>query len=135
MSNKKSQYQIEFGERLKKLRRQKNLSQQEVADKLGMHFTNVSRYERGLAGPSSETLKKLAEILSVSSGYLVEGALEDGVQAHFEDRELLLQFQQVQELPEEDKTTVKKLLSAFLFQRKVQSLSGGYSISKEKGPG
>ena len=97
----------------------------EVADQLGMHFTNISRYERGLAGPSSETLKKLAEILSVSSGYLIEGTLEDGVQAHFEDRELLLQFQQVQELPEEDKATVKKLLNAFLFQKKVQNLSAG----------
>lgn len=125
MTEEKSQYLVEFGERLKKLRRQKNLSQQEVADQLGMHFTNISRYERGLAGPSSETLKKLAEILSVSSGYLIEGTLEDGVQAHFEDRELLLQFQQVQELPEEDKATVKKLLNAFLFQRKVQNLSAG----------
>ena len=125
MTEEKSQYLVEFGERLKKLRRQKNLSQQEVADQLGMHFTNISRYERGLAGPSSETLKKLAEILSVSSGYLIEGTLEDGVQAHFEDRELLLQFQQVQELPEEDKATVKKLLNAFLFQKKVQNLSAG----------
>jgi transcriptional regulator with XRE-family HTH domain len=125
MTEEKSQYQIEFGERFKKLRRQKGLSQQEVADQLGMHFTNISRYERGLASPSSETLKKLAEILSVSSGYLIEGALEDGAQAHFEDRELLLQFQQVQNLPEEDKATVKKLLDAFLFQRKVQGLSAG----------
>ena len=123
MPNDKSQYQIEFGERLKKLRRQKSLSQQQVADKLGMHFTNISRYERGLASTNTETLRKLAEILSVSSGYLIEGALEDGVQAHFEDRELLLQFQQVQNLPEEDKATIKKLLDAFLFQRKVQSLS------------
>ena len=125
MTEEKSQYQIEYGERLKNLRRQKNLSQQEIADKIGMHFTNISRYERGLASPSSETLKKLAELLSVSSGYLIEGTLEDGVQAHFEDRELLLQFQQVQELPEEDKATVKKLLDAFLFQKKVQNLSAG----------
>jgi|JYMV01.1.fsa_nt_gi transcriptional regulator with XRE-family HTH domain len=125
MADEKSHYQSEFGDRLKKLRRQKNLSQQEVADKIGMHFTNISRYERGLARPNSETLKKLAEILSVSSGYLIEGTLEDGVQAHFEDRELLLQFQQVQELPDEDKATVKKLLDAFLFQKKVQNLSAG----------
>lgn len=125
MADEKSHYQSEFGDRLKELRRQKNLSQQEVADKIGMHFTNISRYERGLARPNSETLKKLAEILSVSSGYLIEGTLEDGVQAHFEDRELLLQFQQVQELPEEDKATVKKLLDAFLFQKKVQNLSAG----------
>ena len=92
---------------------------------MGMHFTNISRYERGLAKPNSETLRKLAEILSVSSGYLIEGSLEDGAQAHFEDRELLLQFQKIQKLPEEDKVTVKKLLDAFIFQRHIQGMVSG----------
>lgn len=129
VNEEKSQFQSEFGQRLKALRREKNLSQQEVADLIGMHFTNISRYERGLARPNSETLKKLAEILSVSSGYLIEGALEDGVQARFEDRDLLLQFQEVQTLPEEDKITIKKLLAAFLFARKVQGLSSANDLA------
>lgn len=125
MNKHETQLQNEFGQRLKDLRRQKNLSQQQVADLMGMHFTNISRYERGLAKPNSTTLRKLAEILAVSSGYLIEGSIEDGARARFEDHELLLQFQKVQSLPEEDKITVKRLLDAFIFQRNVQGMVSG----------
>ncbi|MFA5504362.1 MAG: hypothetical protein WC314_09995 [Vulcanimicrobiota bacterium] len=48
----------------------------------------------------------------------------DGARARFEDRELLRQFQTIQTFGEEDKLVVKKLLDAFIFQRKVQGLSG-----------
>ena len=123
MSKDKTQFQSEFGQRIKELRRQKDLSQHQVADMLGMHFTNIIRYERGLARPNSETLKKLADIFSVPSGYLIDGDLDQQAQAQFDDKELLLHFQQIQALPEEDKATIKKLIEAFIFARKVQSLS------------
>jgi transcriptional regulator with XRE-family HTH domain len=115
----------EFGERLKKLRKQKNLSQQEIGEMTGMHFTNISRYERGLAMPNSGTLKKLSEALEVSGDYLIHGEVEDGARARFEDRELLRQFQTIQKFTDEDKLVVKKLLDAFIFQRQVQGLAGG----------
>lgn len=107
------------------MRKQKSLSQQEVGELTGMHFTNISRYERGLAMPNAETLRKLSEALGVSGDYLMDGNLEDGAKARFEDRELLHQFQQIQKFPTEDKITIKKLLDAFIFQRNVQGLSSG----------
>lgn len=41
----------------------------------------------------------------------------------FEDRELLRQLQEVEHLPGEDKTVVKKLLNAFLTKKHLQSFA------------
>ena len=88
-----------------------------------MHYTHIGRFERGISRPSGDTLKRLADALGISSDYLLEGSTEDAAKAKFEDRELLRQFQEVEQLPEEDKTVVKKLLDAFLTIKHLQSLA------------
>lgn len=112
-----------FAERLRELRRQKDLSQSDLGERVGLHFTHISRYERGLSRPTADTLKRLADALGVSGDYLLEGATDEAAKARFEDRELLRRFQEVQELPERDKEIVKELLDAFLTRRQIQSLA------------
>jgi len=51
------------------------------------------------------------------------GSTEAATRARFEDRELLRQFQEVERLPDEDKTVVKKLLDAFLTKKQIQRLA------------
>jgi len=112
-----------FADRLRALRRQKNLSQSDLGKLVDLHFTHVSRYERGLSRPTADTLKRLADALGVSGDYLLEGATDEAAKARFEDRELLRRFQEVQELPDRDKEIVKELLDAFLTKRQVQQLA------------
>jgi len=113
-----------FAKRLRELRKQKKLSQAELAKIVGVHHTHIGRYERGVsARPAADTLKKLADILGVTTDYLIEGATEEVAKAKIEDRELLRQFQEVEELPEEDKYVIKKLLDAFLTKKKIQALA------------
>jgi transcriptional regulator with XRE-family HTH domain len=112
-----------FADRLRALRRQKNLSQTELGDLVGLHFTHISRYERGLSRPSADTLKRLADALGVSGDYLLEGSTEEAAKARFEDRDLLRRFQEVQDLPDRDKEIVKELLDAFLTKRQLQQLA------------
>lgn len=112
-----------FAERLKALRKQKNLSQTELGQLAGLHYTHIGRFERGASRPGGDTLKRLADALGVTSDYLLEGATDDAAKAKFEDRELLQQFQEVERLPDEDKTVVKKLLDAFLTKKHLQMLA------------
>ena len=112
-----------FAERLGSLRKQKNLSQTELGKLTGLHYTHIDRFERRAARPSGDTLKRLADALDVSSDYLLEGSAEKAAKANFEDLELLRQLQEVERLPEEDKTVVKKLLDAFLTRKRLQSLA------------
>jgi transcriptional regulator with XRE-family HTH domain len=112
-----------FAERLRTLRKQKNLSQTELGQLAGLHYTHIGRFERGASRPSGDTLKRLADALGVSSDYLLEGASDEAAKARFEDRELLRQFQEVERLPEEDKLVIKKLLDAFLTKKQLQALA------------
>ena len=112
-----------FPQRLRKLRRQKNLSQTKLGELTDLHYTHIGRYERGLSRPSSNTLRKLAEVLGVTTDYLIEGDTDEVAKAKLEDRELLYQFQEIEKLPDDDKAVVKKFLDAFLTKKKVQDLA------------
>jgi len=91
------------------LRKQKNLSQTALGKIVGVHYSHIGRYERGISRPAADTLKKLADALGVSGDYLIEGTTTDAATAKFEDRELLLQFQEVERLQNEDKRVIKKV--------------------------
>jgi len=113
-----------FAERLRTLRKQKNLSQTELGNLAKIHYTHIGRFERGAAHPGSDTLRRLADALGISSDYLLDGATQDAAKAKFEDRELLKQFQEVERLPEEDKNVIKLLLDAFLTKKHLKALVG-----------
>ncbi|AXR62010.1 MULTISPECIES: helix-turn-helix domain-containing protein [Leptospira] len=113
-----------FGERFRQLRLQKNLSQGEIGELVGLHYTNIGRYERGLSMPSAEAVNKLAEVLGVSSDYLLNGSKEEFAKAKFSDKDLLQMFQAVEQFPEEEKTLIKKIIDAFLTKKKLQELVG-----------
>ena len=112
-----------FPERLLSLRKQKNLSQTALGKIVGVHYSHIGRYERGISRPAADTLKKLADALGVSGDYLIEGTTTDAATAKFEDRELLLQFQEVERLQTEDKQVIKKLIEAFLTKKQIQELA------------
>ncbi len=112
----------DFSERLRTLRKQKKLSQTELGKLASLHYTHIGRFERGISRPGSDSLKRLADALDISSDYLLEGEVNDVAKAKFEDRELLRQFQEVEHLSDEDKTVIKTLLDAFLTKKHLQSL-------------
>ena len=60
-----------LNERLKYLRKHAELTQTDVADKLGLLQNSYSRYERGERLPDFETLQKLANFFDVSVDYLI----------------------------------------------------------------
>jgi len=112
-----------FAQRLKALRKQQNQSQTDLGQLAELHYTHIGRFERSTSRPSGDTLKRLADALSVTSDYLLDGATDEATKARFEDRELLRQFQEVEQLPDEDKNVVKKLLDAFLTKKHLQALA------------
>ncbi len=59
-----------FGERIKLLRKQKGLTQRQMADTFGITERNYQRYEVS-DSPSNDTLIKLAEFFGVTTDYLL----------------------------------------------------------------
>lgn len=62
---------VNMGEKLKYLRQTKNLTQKQVADRLGLAISAISSYESGSRYPSYEALIKLARMFHVSTDYLL----------------------------------------------------------------
>lgn len=62
---------VNMGEKLKTLWIQKNLTQKQVADRIGLAISAISSYESGVRYPSLETLIKFARIYHVSTDYLL----------------------------------------------------------------
>ena len=61
-----------FGEKFKAEREKRNLTQQEVADGLGLHRRMITRYEHGLSLPrTKDAYKKIADFFGVSVNYLL----------------------------------------------------------------
>jgi transcriptional regulator with XRE-family HTH domain len=61
-----------FGKRLRGLREERGWSQEEFADRAGLHRTYVSAVERGVRNPTLSVLERLAKALGVSMAELVE---------------------------------------------------------------
>ena len=63
-------------ENLKLLRTRKNLSQEELADRINVVRQTVSKWEKGLSVPDSEMLIRLADVFEVSVGELLGETLQ-----------------------------------------------------------
>ena len=73
-----------IGKKIVSLRKQKNMTQMELADRMGISFQAVSNWERGNSMPDISKLPELAEIFGVSldellgeKSSLVEAAVEN----------------------------------------------------------
>ncbi len=63
----------EFGEKLKRLRKERKITQRDLADRIGVDFTYISKMETGKLDnfPSLEIIKKISIILETNEEELI----------------------------------------------------------------
>ncbi len=113
---------MNFPVQLVQLRKQHGLSQQRLADAVGLHVNQVRRYEAGTAQPTLDTLVSLAKALRVNLDTLVFDEDERGP-----SDELRLQFEAVSQLPDEEKRVIKALLDGMLIKYQTKRMVSGLS--------
>jgi transcriptional regulator with XRE-family HTH domain len=64
---------IETGNRIKSLRIEKGLSQEEIGKKLNLDQGTISKMERGESEPTAKTLRMLREIFGVNTDWILTG--------------------------------------------------------------
>jgi transcriptional regulator with XRE-family HTH domain len=109
-------WKMEFPERLAQLRKERNLTQQQLADLAGTHVVQINRYEGGISQPTIDALKRLARALSVSADFLLFDEAERGP-----DEELKLQFEAVSAMSPDEKHIAKALLEALILKHQVSN--------------
>ena len=63
---------VQFGKRLKFLRKRLDLTQEQLAEPTGLTIESISNIERGLFGPKFDNLEKIAAAIDVEVQELFE---------------------------------------------------------------
>lgn len=111
---------MEFSQRLAALRKERALTQKALAEQVGVHVTQIQRYESGAIEPTLDVLRRLAVGLSVSADLLVFDKTERGP-----DDDLKLQFEAVSRMQPEDKQAIKVLLDGMIIKQRARHMFEG----------
>ena len=80
-----------IGRRIRSTRLERNLKQEELADKIDVSVAFMSRVERGKSQVNLKRLTQIAEVLNVSPGYLLTGSNVSSKDYLREDFRILLE--------------------------------------------
>lgn len=116
--SRKKEQRIDFPERIAALRRERGLTQQGLADMVGMGITQIKRYEAGASQPTLDVIRNLAKALRVTSDELLFGTTERGP-----DEDLRLQFEAVARFDAEEKKAVRSVLDGLILRHEARKLS------------
>ncbi len=118
LMKKKASVPLQFNERLAALRKERSLTQQALADMVGMHISQIRRYESGQSQPTLDVIRKLAVSLSVSADMLLFEKDERGP-----DEELKLQFEAVSRLDAEEKRVIRSVIESMILRHEARRWS------------
>lgn len=62
---------MNIGERIRKIRIEKGMTQKEIAEKCGINDANIRKYESGRQNPKIDTIEKIAKALDVEVSELL----------------------------------------------------------------
>jgi len=109
---------MSFSRRLSVIRKTKKLTQQEMANTIGIHVSQIKRYESGDTQPSLEVLRKIALALNISADMLLFDEDERGASQDFK-----MQFEALNQFSDDEKRIAKALLDSLILKHTANRLS------------
>ena len=94
--------QLKIGKFIAECRKQKQLTQLQLADKLGITDKAISKWERGIAMPDTSIMLELCDILCISVNELLNGEMINMENSNEKNEQLLLDM--AKELETKNKT-------------------------------
>lgn len=89
-----------IGENIRKIRKQKHLTQKELADKCNIIYQTIGKYERNLLNPKFETLEKIAKALGVDCSVLIGNYYDSTLDVDKLDKSIMLKHTFIQSIEE-----------------------------------
>lgn len=102
---------MSFSARIILLRRERNLTQQGLADAADIHVQQIKRYEAGTSQPSAEAIKKIAKTFAVTTDWLLFESAERGP-----SDDLRLQFEALSQFSPEEKLVARSVLEGLILK-------------------
>ena len=89
--------QLKIGRFIAECRKEKKLTQAQLAERLGITDKAISKWERGIAMPDSSIMLEVCEILGINVNELLSGERIDIAEQNKKNEELLLEFTRKEE--------------------------------------
>ncbi|TZE82596.1 helix-turn-helix domain-containing protein [Calorimonas adulescens] len=128
-----------FGDVLHRLRKEKHLTQRELADKLSISRSALSLYESNKREPDFATLKKIADFFNVSLDYLLDREvgntstndykIPDYISEVLKDPDITQAFKELKNMSEEEIKSLAVHLYAIKLMRTKEKESKGTNKS------
>ena len=115
---------MDFPERLAAIRRERGMTQQTLADHVGVHVVQIRRYEAGKSQPTLDVLRHMATTLAISADLLLFDKDERGP-----DEDLRLQFEAASRLSPEEKQVIRTVIEGIIVNHEVKRLASAPSAT------
>jgi transcriptional regulator with XRE-family HTH domain len=121
MSDNPIELTASFPERLRQLRRERDWSQGQLANRAEIDTQRISKYERGISSPPLEVLVRIARALDVSLDYLLTG--KSSKNEKLKNAKLIERIEELENLPLEYQETLVSVLDSFIKRHKFEELA------------
>ena len=111
-------FSMSFAQRLQTLRKERGLTQKALSEKIGVHTTQVQRYESGDTQPSLTALRKLALALNVTTDALVFDPSEREPADDWK-----LQFEAISQFTDKEKEVAKAVIDSLILRHTAERFS------------
>ena len=105
----------DFGNRMAQLRKERDLSRDELGEKIGTSGAIVGRYERNDMKPSIEIAARIAEALDVSLDFLM-GLSSELVK----DKKMITRLEDIKKLPEKEREKIFDYIDLIVRDLKIK---------------
>ncbi len=114
---------MKFNEKIKALRKNMNLSQQDLAAKLHIHVTHLSKMENGHLTPSIDIVQRMMKVFAVSADQLLNDNQNSVIE--IQNHELNEQLALISQLDEDEKNALVKIINSMLTKKRMKDLLDG----------
>jgi transcriptional regulator with XRE-family HTH domain len=100
-----------------------NMSQQDLADKVHIHVTHLSKMENGHLMPSIDIVQRLMKIFAVSADQLLNE--DENSVVDIQNHEINEQLAMINQLDEDEKNALIKIINSMLTKKRMKDLLDG----------
>ena len=111
---------MNLADNIKTIREAKNLKQIEVANHIGVDKSAYSKIEKGLRALTVDELQKMAELFNLTTDQIINYSGNIPKEVVIEDKSANEQMRLIQELDDDDKQTIFKLIDKMLTNKKFK---------------
>ena len=112
-----------FKDKIRALRKAADMNQQELANRLHIHVTHLSKMENGHLLPSIDIVQRLMRVFAVSADRLLND--DDNGAVNIQSREKNEQLMMMNQLDDDEKEALIKIINSMLTKKRMKDLLEG----------